>query len=205
MKYPAYIDTVAPLSLRDPLAGLLATFDEGAMTISYLEVVKSAGHSCPVVAGAWLMTAAALAALYGADTPVRGDIVVSFKEAPAAGVAGVIGNVVSHITGATATSGFKGLGGRFVRHGLMNFNAEIGAASARFQRRDTAAQVDVTYNPGVVPGDPRHQQLKPKIMQGTATADEQRRFGELAQEHVARIFAARDQVITLTDITAAST
>ncbi len=197
MNYPAYIDTVAPIVLRDPLADLLGTFADGDLEISYLEVVKSAGHSCPVVAGAYLMTQTALQALYEDETPVRGEIFVSFKNELSAGVTGVIASVISQITGATEVTGFKGLAGQFVRHGLMEFGADLGTAAVRFRRTDTGAQVNATYNPDSLPGDPQQQALKPRVIQGLATPEERQLFGELAQQRVADIFAHRDQVITL--------
>ena len=43
---------------------------------AYDDAVRLCGHSCPTVAGAWLMTAAALRALYP-EVPVRGAIEVT--------------------------------------------------------------------------------------------------------------------------------
>ena len=103
---------------------------------TYLDVVKNAGHSCPTVAGAYLLALEGLKALYENETPVRGEIFVSFSEDSSEGVAGVIANVLSHITGATESLGFKGLNGNFVRHDLMQFNAEI-SSSIKLQRLDT--------------------------------------------------------------------
>ncbi|MEZ5628204.1 MAG: hypothetical protein R3E34_11865 [Rhodocyclaceae bacterium] len=71
---PAFYDQVAPIRLRDPLAATLGAFDEGIYEIGYREVVKLAGHSCPTVAGAFLMARRGLQALYGEALPVRGQI-----------------------------------------------------------------------------------------------------------------------------------
>jgi len=101
MNYPEFFDTVESIKLQDPIADILGAFEKGEYEITYLEVVKAAGHSCPTVAGAYLLTAAALTALYGDERAVRGDLKVEFAESLEEGVAGVIGNVVSHITGAT--------------------------------------------------------------------------------------------------------
>ncbi len=186
MNYPTFYDKVETITLYDPLSEVLGSYEKGEVTFYYKEIVKIAGHSCPTVAGAWLMTARALEALYGDKTPVRGEIEVRFKEDEKEGVAGVIGNVISAITGATAHSGFKGLNGKFARHSLMFFNADIDA-SARFTRRDTGKSVDLYYNPSVVPPDPQMQPLMQKVLTQTATQQEKKHFGELWQARVEKI------------------
>ncbi len=194
MGYPSFFDEVVTIKVQDPLSDLLGAFDNGEYEFTYLEVVKSAGHSCPTVAGAYLMTHAALEALYKGERAVRGNIKVAFKESIEDGVAGVIGNVVSQITGATDKSGFKGLAGRFARHSLMDFNADI-SSSARFTRVDTNESVDVVYNPSQIPPNPDMQPLMQKMMQGVATDNELQEFGALWQDRVKRIFENKEDVI----------
>ncbi len=196
MNHPAFFDTIEPIELQDPLAELLGAFKDGRYTISYIEVVKGAGHSCPTVAGAYLMTRYALKHLYPNTPAVRGDIEVEFKETLEEGVAGVIANVVSYITGATDKSGFKGLGGKFARHSLMHFKANIDS-SARFTRRSTGQSVEVVYDPSSIAGDARMQPLMQKLLQGDATQEEQELFGTLWQARVEKIFENADNVITL--------
>ena len=185
MNYPEFFDKVEPIKLKDPLAQVLGAFENGEYEISYLEVVKAAGHSCPTVAGAYLMTQSALKALYGDERAVRGEIKVAFKEALEDGVAGVIANVITQITGATQKSGFKGLGGRFARHSLMEFEANT-TASTKFTRIDTGKSVEVFYNPNTIPPDPQ--------MMGYMQSDPQK-FAQLWQERVAKIFANAQEVI----------
>lgn len=194
MGYPSFFDEVVTIKVQDPLSDLLGAFDNGEYEFTYLEVVKSAGHSCPTVAGAYLMTHAALEALYKGERAVRGNIKVAFKESIEDGVAGVIGNVVSQITGATDKSGFKGLAGRFARHSLMDFNADINS-SARFTRIDTNESVDVVYNPSQIAPNPDMQPLMQKMMQGVATDNDLQEFGALWQDRVKRIFENKEDVI----------
>ncbi len=194
MGYPSFFDEVVTIKVQDPLSDLLGAFDNGEYEFTYLEVVKSAGHSCPTVAGAYLMTYAALEALYKGERAVRGNIKVAFKESIEDGVAGVIGNVVSQITGATDKSGFKGLAGRFARHSLMDFNADI-SSSARFTRIDTNESVDVVYNPSQIAPNPDMQPLMQKMMQGIATDNELQEFGALWQDRVKRIFENKEDVL----------
>ena len=186
MNYPNFFNEVETITLVDPLSNVLGAFEGGELTFTYLDVVKAAGHSCPTVAGAYLMTLKALKALYPHETPVRGNIKVSFKEPMEEGVAGVIGNVISQITGATDKSGFKGLNGKFARHSLMEFNAGL-HSSARFTRVDTNASVDLFYNPNVVPPLPDMQPLMQKVMGGSAEPQDIKAFGIFWQERVERI------------------
>jgi formylmethanofuran dehydrogenase subunit E len=199
MNYPDFFDKVESIQLQDPLANILGAFEKGEYEISYLEVVKAAGHSCPTVAGAYLMAEAALKALYPNERAVRGNIKVEFAESLEEGVAGVIGNVITQITGATDKSGFKGLDGKFARHSLMFFDADINS-SARFTRVDSSKRVDVVYNPSSIAADPAMGPLMQKIIQGMAEPQEVKHFGELWQERVRRIFENKEQVITVTEL-----
>ncbi|MEN4046401.1 FmdE family protein [Sulfurimonas sp. NWX367] len=199
MNYPQFFDAVQSIPLKDPLAQVLGAFENGEYEITYLEVVKAAGHSCPTVAGAYIMASEALKALYPNQRAVRGTIKVEFKESVEEGVAGVIGNVVSHITGGTEKSGFKGLNGQFARHSLMFFNANIDA-SARFTRADTGKSVDVNYNPSTVPASPNMMPLMQKLTSGAASPEEIKHFGELWQERVKRIFENLEEVVEVTEL-----
>jgi len=186
MAFPKFFSEVPGITTFDPLALTLGTVEDGIIKFKYTQIVKSTGHSCPTVAGAYLMTLKALDSLYP-DTPaVRGEIKVEFKERMEDGVAGVIGNVISNITGSTDKSGFKGLNGRFARHSLMLFNADINS-SARFTRIDNNKSVDVYYNPGVVPPQPKMQELMGLVINQSANEQQRKEFGELWQERVKRI------------------
>ena len=195
MNTPIFFETIEKVALKDPLAEILGAFEKGEYDISYTEVVKSAGHSCPTVAGAYIMTLAALKALYHGRA-LRGDIKVEFKESLEEGVAGVISNVVTQITGATDKSGFKGLGNQFVRHSLMHFNANI-TSSARFTSLSNGKSVEVTYDPSIVPANPKLMPLLQKIIAENASQEEKNIFGMLWQERVKNIFANIPQVLTL--------
>ena len=197
MSYPKFFDEIESIKLQDPLADVLGAFENGEYEISYLEVVKGAGHSCPTVAGAYLMTQYALKALYPNSRAVRGDIEVFFQEDLEDGVAGVIGNVISFITGATDKSGFKGLGGKFARHSLMHFRSDIDGASARFCAKSSGKCIDVFYDPSSIPADASMQPLMQRIMQGVASEEEKKHFGALWQKRVANIFTNSDKVIAI--------
>ncbi len=194
MNYPKFFDTVESIKVVDPLSNVLGAFEGGVYEFNYLEIVKAAGHSCPTVAGAYITTLVGLKALYPNSPAIRGEIKVEFKESLEDGVAGVISNVISQITGATDKSGFKGLGGKFARHSLMKFDAKI-SSSVRFTRADNGKSVDVYYDPSLVGGSPKMQPLMQKMMGGMANPQEMREFGELWQDRVKRIFENMPTVV----------
>jgi len=199
MSYPKFYDSVESIKVVDPLSNVLGAFENGEYEVTYLEVVKAAGHSCPTVAGAYIITSEALKALYPDSRAMRGGVKVAFQEAVEDGVAGVISNVVSQITGATETSGFKGLQGKFARHSLMEFNTNINA-SARFTRVDNGKSVDVSYNPSAIMPNPAMQPLMGKMMQGQASKEELKEFGTLWQDRVQRIFENLDKVVQVQEV-----
>ncbi|MBU1659712.1 hypothetical protein KKG72_11785 [bacterium] len=199
MGYPEFYDAIEVIKVKDYLANALGAFENGEYEFSYLDVVKSAGHSCPTVAGAYIITLEALKVLYPNERAVRGNIKVEFEDSLENGVAGVIGNVISHITGATDKSGFKGLSGKFARHSLMFFNSKIDS-SARFTRVDTGKSVDVVYNPMSVMPSPQMQPIMQKMQLSSATQEELKLFGELWQDRVKRIFENLQSVVKVTEL-----
>ncbi|MCK5294729.1 MAG: hypothetical protein KAJ49_08760 [Arcobacteraceae bacterium] len=196
MNYPDFFNRIETITLQDELSDFLGTFEDGIIEYSYLDVVKSAGHSCPTVAGAYLMILEGLKALYKDEIPKRGDIFVSFKDDALVGVAGVIASVITQITGATETSGFKGLNGNFARHDLMQFNADI-SSNVKFQRLDNGDSVEVSYNPSQIQGDPLMNELMKKMMQGVASKDEKISFGKLWQQKTEIILNSASKVISI--------
>ena len=196
MKYPAFFDTLETITLYDPLSEVLGAFEEGKITFSYLDIIKSAGHSCPTIAGAYLMVREALKALYKEELPQRGGIKVFFKESQIEGTTGVVANVFSLITGATDTWGFKGLGGKYVRKDLMAFGAEI-PLQVRVMRQDTGVFVDVTYNPNSIEIEPTLQALMKKLLMGVMSEEEKVQFRSLWQTRVAKILENFDKVIVI--------
>ena len=186
MSHPAFFDEVKPITLRDPLAQVLGAASDGMLRYGYLDAVKLAGHSCPTVAGAYLMTLKALGALYPDSVPERGAVRVEFGAAQDEGVTGVIANVASLITGASGEGGFKGLGGRYSRRNLLLFGIGNGV-EMKFTRTGTGAAVVVSYHPEIVPPPPELPALMQKLLAGEASADERADFGKLWQMRVKRI------------------
>lgn len=195
MIYPQFFNKIPTIKLQDEIASFLGAFKDGMIEFSYLDVVKSAGHSCPTVLGAYLMTLEGLEILYKNEIPKRGEIIVEFKEAQNIGVAGVIGNVIMNITGAATTNGFKGIAGKFDRNHLMKFEKDINGANVRFTRTDTLKSVDVFYDTLSVKPHEDMNFLMQKSLQGNATNEEKKEFARLWQKRVEDIFDNIDEVI----------
>ncbi|GAB2910759.1 hypothetical protein LSG25_06020 [Paralcaligenes sp. KSB-10] len=198
MSHPAFFDSARKITMQDPLAGLLGAADQGVIDYSYADAVKLAGHSCPTVAGAYLMTLAALERLYGKNLPQRGAVKVEFRADQRSGVTGVIANVVGLITGASSDNGFKGLGGLYDRRNLLFFNVPLANGDIRFQRVDSGACIELAYHPEVVPASPVVMQLLQKILGGDALESEKREFAQGWQARVERILEQADNPALIT-------
>ncbi len=202
MRYPDFFDKVPAIALQDPLSDFLGAFEEGKLKITYLECVKLAGHSCPTVAGAYLMALKGLETLYPKEEgvlPQRGHIHVSMRDAETDGVTGVICNVISFIVGANGKSGFKGIGGYFSRDNLVSYDVPM-KGEVTLTRLATERSITLSYDASVVPGDPAMKPLMAKSLQGSATEEEKAHFKALWQERVERILLSTDlwdQMITI--------
>lgn len=186
MSLPDFYDAAPRIALYDPLSAFLGTAEGGVLSYGYADAVKLAGHSCPTVAGAWLICVRALRHLYPDGLPVRGEIQVLLRDAADAGVSGVMASVATLPTGAAGETGFKGIAGRFDRRGLLAFGASIRGDMA-FRRRDTGAGVEASLDTGVVPASPEAGSLLRLQLAGRANAADAARFRTLWQDRVRRM------------------
>ena len=184
--FPTYYSKAPVLILRDPLAAFLGASESGLITYRYLDAVKLAGHSCPTVAGAYLMVCCGLKALYGGDIPERGGIEVLMRDGRDEGTTGVIANVAMLLTGAAPETGFAGVGPMrlFGRRDLLAFGSGDERGEMLLRRRDTGAAVAVSYNPSIAPWPAEMQTLMPLAVSGRADDAQLKRFGEIWQERV---------------------
>lgn len=192
MKYPDFYTHIPPIKLYDPLSEFLGAIENGEIEITYLDCVKLAGHSCPTVAGAYLMASKGLVALYGKSLAPRGAIRVEMREPQTEGVTGVVGNVIAFIVGASDAGGFKGIQGRFSRNKLISYGVPM-QGEVRLTRIDTDESVTLTYNPSSIMPDAMMQPLMGKSLQGLASAEEQEMFGKLWQKRVEEILLSTHQ------------
>ena len=191
MLYPKFFDKIEPILLYDPLADFLGAIESGAIEITYLDVVKFAGHSCPTVAGAYLMSKVGLQKLFVDALPIRGEVAVYIKGKKSEGVNGVIGNTIAYICGVSDEAGFKGIGTRFNRSNKLFYDANI-TGEVKLVRLDTNESIELSYDPSIVPPDPKMKTLMQKIMQQSATTQERKEFQNLWQQRVATILLQKE-------------
>jgi len=186
MNYPSFFDEAPRLTLYDPLSAFLGATADGLVEYSYLDAVKLAGHSCPTVAGAYLMTLQALRYLYQGGIPVRGDIDVTLGQDACEGVAGVMASVATLLTGAAGEGGFKGIAGRFERRDRLAFGGDIDG-EIQFTRRDTGEGVIASLNAAAVPLHADARPLFQRVLGGEASPAEAQEFRRLWQERVRQL------------------
>ena len=187
MAFPPFFSEVMPIVVHDRLAEFLGAADGGIIEYRYVDAVKLAGHSCPTVAGAYLLTSRALAALYPDELPERGEIQVDFAAAQDSGVAGVIASVVGLITGAAGSGGFKGIAGHFSRAHLLGFEQTDPAGAICFTRRDTGTRLTATLHLDQIAADPRIGPLLQRLLAGERDPVVAEVFATLWQDRVRRI------------------
>ncbi|ETD68592.1 hypothetical protein V757_10010 [Pelistega indica] len=192
--YPQFFDEVPTIRVKDALADFLGAAKDGIIEYRYVDAVRLAGHSCPTVAGAYLMVLRGLEALYDEEDelPDRGGIEVIMQESRETGTTGVIASVATLLTGAATEMGFGGIGaaGYFSRRHLLSFDGEIQGTMA-LRRRDTGKMVNVIFNPSIVPFAPEMTQVMSKAVTGQANADELRLFKTLWQQRVKDILVTQ--------------
>ena len=197
MKYLAFFDDIEKIVLKDDLTQFLGVNEDGIIEFGYSDIVKTAGHSCGTVAGAYLIALKGLKALYGDQIPQRGEIKIELKKSPTEDNAGVIACVLSILTGATTDYGFGGIPtGKFNRRGLLFYDAVI-EADVRFTRLDTDKYVDVNYRPKKIV-DP--MTILMSAIGPNATQENRETFPVRFQEMVKTLFENSDKVIEITTL-----
>lgn len=141
------------IRIRDPLAEALAAVEPPSpFVITYHDVVKAAGHTCPTSAGAYRIAQLGLDDLYPDDLPKRGEIELAVGGQPDDQAHGVTGRLLSYITGAADESGFGGLPGGFgARRNTLTYAADDDPdVTIGLKRTDTDAAVTVSFHAGDV-------------------------------------------------------
>lgn len=197
MKYLKFFDDVEKIVLEDELAKFLGVNDDGLIDISYADVVKTAGHSCATVAGAYLVALHGLKALYKDEIPKRGEIKVELKKSPTDNNAGVVGCVLSNITGATTNYGFGGIPtGKFNRRELLFFEADINYGVV-LTRLDTNKSVGVNYMPQRLVNP---MAILKSAIAPDATQEDKESFGTRFQAMVQTVLENGDKLIDIEEL-----
>lgn len=138
------------IRVHEPFSKFLGgDVEEYDFSISLLDVVRFAGHACPSMVGAFLISQRAVKELFP-ETNIceRGKVSIQMPGLVDQGATGPISNVFSMIFGAWEKSGFGGLQGQFKRRNLLTYGApEVPAGVFRFTNTDTHHHVDIQYDP----------------------------------------------------------
>ncbi|PZR87212.1 MAG: hypothetical protein DI537_26855 [Stutzerimonas stutzeri] len=188
MNFPSFFAEAPRLKVRDPLAAFLGTSDDGTLEYCYEDAVRLAGHSCPAVAGAYLMVVNGLSYLYDEALPERGGIEVFMRAECDESTTGVVASIVTLLTGAAAVGGFHGVGParRFARRDLLHFGSDVDGVMA-LRRRDTGIGVMVDIDTGAVPHAAEMAAVMPGAVSGEADAAGLSSFAALWQDRVRRM------------------
>lgn len=184
-----YIQNVPPIMMRDPLIEMLGQTNE-AIPYYYEEAAKTAGHSCQVVASAWMITRLALEQLYpNGEIPVRGQIKIEMPGAEDEWNIGVYGEVMAYVTGASTKNGFsgsvfaKGNPSSVRRNKMIYTEKPVGTPPPKmkwvFTRLDNNKSVTASWNITLVQPKTDEKFLKEignKVASGTATPEELAEF-----------------------------
>lgn len=155
--WPEFFTRIPGVSVFDPLAELLGAPLNGVLHYTYADAVRTAGHSCPTVATAWLLVTAAMGQLFGSALPVRGGIEVAMSGAVDEKVIGVQASIATLLTGAASAGGFPGIKSEYHRRrDLLSYSVEHGGDMA-FRRVDTGEGVIATINRDALPPAAEHQ------------------------------------------------
>lgn len=187
MNFPDFYEQAPTVRTRDPFAAMLGASHEGILEYQYVDAVRLAGHSCPTVAGAFLVGRAALNILYPDQPAERGSIAVHMPAPEDDGVTGVMAQVLTLLTGAAADNGFQGIRGRFKRKGLLSFANRREGEAIIFRRLDNNESVAVTLNVSSIPADPAQGERLMAILQDCAIPPQQVAFAEAWQDRVRRL------------------
>jgi hypothetical protein len=185
LNYPEFFEQIEPIEMIEPLGELLG-LKSPSLVYSYLDCVKLAGHSCPTVAGAYLITSCSLKTLYKDKTPTRGEIKVRVRDSKDAGTTGVVANVISYITGAKEEDGFKGINGNYARDKMLSFDNSIDE-DVEFIRVDNSQSIRANYNLSKLILPPLNTEIFKKVSQKSASSDELEIFKKQWQERVRTI------------------
>jgi len=193
MKLPDFFDLIPKLRVQDPLARMLGSAEDGILEYGFGDAVRLTGHSCPTVAAAYWLTYLALEKLYPDSLPQRGGIKVELREDARSGSTGVVATVVQMLTGAGGSTGFKGIGGRFNRVGLIRYAPDL-LLSMRFTRLDTRAAVEANADLWLAPPDPTIDTLLGRCVEERASREEQQQLAAVWQERIRHLLIdlARD-------------
>ncbi len=199
-----YIMEVPPIMMIDPYFQIFGQ-SQGPVPYTYEAAVKLSGQSSGATAGAWTITRKALEVLYpNGEIPVRGQIFVEAPGAEEQFPVGVLGEVITYITGAAPKTGFIGAefgqaNDLFVRQNKMVYTEEPTETPPPqmewvFTRLDTGAKVGVKFNLAVIlpVSTDEDKAMGMKMAAGEATPEEAAAYYEYWNDRARFVFENAD-------------
>ncbi len=194
MKHLDFFDKIEKIVLKDELLQFLWVNNDGIIDFSYVDIVKSAGHSCGTVAWAYLIALKWLKALYWEELPNRWRIKVEIKKDPSDDNAWVIWCVLSNITWATTNYWFGWIPTwKFNRRNTLFYNVDI-ENDVRLTDLETWKSVEVNYRPWKVVNP---MQILKSAIWPNAIEEDKKTFPVRFQKMVETIFENTDKVIEI--------
>ena len=194
MKYPKFFDTIETITLYDELSKFLWVNDDWILEISYLDIVKTAWHSCATVWWAYIIALKWLKELYKDKIPERWNIKVELKRTETDDNTWVIWCVLSNITWATTNYWFWGIPRwKYNRRWLLFYWANIDS-DVCFTRLDTNEKVFINYTPQKVV---QPMKILMSAIKPDATEEDKKTFPQRFQNMVKTLFENKDKVIEI--------
>ncbi len=188
------------IKVRDPKAVLVGYRQPGndIFEISLDDVGKYTGHVCPGVTSGFLLTKQALKLLYNNETPIRGNISVV-----ASGYSDFV-DVANYVLRLKTNGDEESFASRllFIDTTLAT---QPGIVVLIFKRNDNGKMVKATFDKSKLMSKDKKkemQELKKKIMDGTANDIERSKFAENVQNIVTKIITDTPEgLITVVECT----
>ena len=197
MKHLGFFDSIEKIVLKDDLLVFLWVNNDWLIDFSYTDIVKTAGHSCWTVAGAYLIAQKWLKALFWDELPNRGQIKVEIKKEPTDDNAWVIWCVLSNITWATTNYGFWWIPTwEFNRRNTLFYTVNI-ESDVRFTDLITWKSVEVNYRPWRIVNP---MKILKSAIWPDATEFDKKTFPVKFQNMVKTIFENSDKVIDVKEV-----
>jgi len=197
MKYPDFFSSIETITLYDELSQFLWVNNDWILEISYLDIVKTAWHSCWTVWWAYIIALKWLKELYKNEIPKRWEIKIELKRTETDDNTWVIWCVLSNITWATTNYWFWGIPGwKYNRRWLLFYWADI-ESDVCITRLDTNEKVYINYIPWKVVNP---MKILKSAIKPDATEEDKKSFPTRFQNMVKTLFENKDKVIEMKKI-----
>ena len=194
MNYPKFFNKIEKIALKDELLIFLWVNNDWIIDFSYVDIVKTAWHSCWTVAWAYLIALKWLKALYGDSLPNRWKIKVEIRKDTTEDNTWVVWCILSNITWATTNYWFGWIPTwQFYRRNTLFYNANI-EEDVRFTDLDTWNSVWVNYRPWKVVNP---MKILKSAIWPNAKEEDIKSFPIRFQNMVKTIFDNADEVIEI--------